>query len=254
MKGNEKILTTLNELLAEELTAISQYMVHSEMYANWGYGKLHKSIEKQAVDEMKHAEWLIQRILFLEGSPVVSKLHQMKIGSDLQTMLVNDSKGEHSAVQLYNKAIMQAREIVDNGTADLLTKILLMEEGPTIGDKVFKISELRLVHSRVIDLGQGASPGLVGSTPAWHQYNGWRARFKRAAGEGGRHAPSGAGVVLDPRPRRRVEVHLRRRLPADRAGRPGPRLRGGVLGGTGPVIVRLWGTRGSLPTPGASHA
>jgi bacterioferritin len=128
MKGNEKILVTLNELLAEELTAISQYMVHSEMCDNWGYQKLHKAIEKQAIDEMKHAEWLIGRILFLEGTPIVSKLHPMKIGADVPAMLANDSTGEQTAVQLYNKAIVQAREVVDNGTADLFTKILLMEE------------------------------------------------------------------------------------------------------------------------------
>jgi bacterioferritin len=129
MKGNEKLLATLNELLAEELTAISQYMVHSEMCDNWGYGKLHKAIEKQAIDEMKHAEWLIGRILYLEGTPVVSKLNQMKIGPDVPAMLANDSSGEQSAIQMYNKAIPQAREVLDNGTADLLTKILLMEEG-----------------------------------------------------------------------------------------------------------------------------
>lgn len=129
MKGNEKLLTTLNELLSEELTAISQYMVHSEMCDNWGYEKLHKAIEKQAVDEMKHAEWLVGRILFLEGSPSMSKLNQIKIGSDIPTMLSNDSTGEQSAVQLYNKAITLAREVADAGSADLLTKILLMEEG-----------------------------------------------------------------------------------------------------------------------------
>jgi bacterioferritin len=129
MKGNEKLLAILNELLAEELTAISQYMVHSEMCDNWGYEKLHKSIEKQAIDEMKHAEWLIGRILYLEGTPVVSKLNQMKIGANVPAMLANDGAGEQSAVQMYNKSIIQARELVDNGTADLLTKILLMEEG-----------------------------------------------------------------------------------------------------------------------------
>ncbi len=129
MKGNEKLLATLNELLSEELTAISQYMVHSEMCDNWGYAKLHKAIEKQAVDEMKHAEWLIGRILFLEGSPTMSKLNQIKIGVDIPAMLSNDSNGEQTAVQLYNKAITQAREVSDAGTADLLTKILLMEEG-----------------------------------------------------------------------------------------------------------------------------
>jgi bacterioferritin len=129
MKGNEKLLATLNELLAEELTAISQYMVHSEMYDNWGYTNLHKAIEKQAIDEMKHAEWLIGRILFLEGTPTMSKLNQIKIGADIPAMLSNDSNGEQTAVQLYNKAIVQAREVSDAGTADLLTKILLMEEG-----------------------------------------------------------------------------------------------------------------------------
>ena len=144
MKGNEKILATLNELLAEELTAISQYMVHSEMCDNWGYGKLHKAIEKQAIDEMKHAEWLIGRILFLEGTPVVSKLQPMKIGADVLAMLKNDGAGEQSAVQLYNKAIVQARELVDNGTADLLTKILLMEEahGDWLEQQVEQIGQI----------------------------------------------------------------------------------------------------------------
>ncbi len=129
MKGNEKIISTLNDLLSEELTAISQYMVHSEMCDNWGYTKLHKAVEKQAIDEMKHAEWLIGRILFLEGTPTVSKLNQIKIGADIPAMLSNDSMGEQTAVQLYNKAITLAREAADAGTADLLTKILLMEEG-----------------------------------------------------------------------------------------------------------------------------
>ena len=129
MKGNDKILTTLNEMLAEELTAISQYMVHSEMCDNWGYAKLHKAIEKQAIDEMKHAEWLTGRILFLEGTPTMSKLNQIKIGADIPAMLANDSNGEQTAVQLYNKAVTLAREVSDAGTADLLTKILLMEEG-----------------------------------------------------------------------------------------------------------------------------
>jgi bacterioferritin len=81
MQGNDKIITTLNELLADELTAISQYMVHSEMCDNWGYDKLHKAIEAQAMDEMHHAEWLIARVIFLEGTPVVSKLNPMKIGA-----------------------------------------------------------------------------------------------------------------------------------------------------------------------------
>lgn len=128
MKGNEKVLTVLNQLLAEELTAISQYMVHSEMCDNWGYAKLHKTIEKQAKEEMQHAEWLIGRILFLEGTPVVTKLNPIKVGATVPAMFENDEHGEQTAIELYNKAIVTAREVADNGTADLLTKILLMEE------------------------------------------------------------------------------------------------------------------------------
>jgi bacterioferritin len=87
MKGNEKLLTVLNQLLADELTAIIQYMVHSEMCDNWGYAKLHKAIEGQAKDEMHHAEWLIQRILFLEGIPIVSRLNPIKIGATVLEMI-----------------------------------------------------------------------------------------------------------------------------------------------------------------------
>ncbi len=129
MKGNEKLLTVLNQLLADELTAISQYMVHSEMCESWGYGKLHKAIEGQAMDEMHHAEWLIQRIIFLEGSPVVSKLNPMKIGAAVPEMIGNDEADELGAVRSYNAGIRLAREVEDQGTADLLTKILKMEEG-----------------------------------------------------------------------------------------------------------------------------
>lgn len=128
MKGNEKIIRILNELLAEELTAISQYMVHSELCANWGYNKLHAAIEKQAKEEMEHAEWLIQRIIFLEGMPIVQKLNPIKIGKTVVDMISNDTNAEISAVAAYNDAIMVARELKDNGTADLLTKIMKMEE------------------------------------------------------------------------------------------------------------------------------
>jgi bacterioferritin len=128
MKGNEKVLAVLNELLAEELTAISQYMVHSEMCDNWGYGKLHKAIEKQAVDEMHHAEWLIGRILFLDGTPVVTKLSPMKFGRDVAQMVAYDEEAELGAVRAYNDGIRVAREAGDQATADLLLKILKEEE------------------------------------------------------------------------------------------------------------------------------
>lgn len=129
MKGNKELLTILNSLLADELTAINQYMVHSEMCENWGYGKLHSAIRKQAMDEMHHAEWLIERIIFFEGAPTVSKLNPMKIGKTVQEMISNDNGDELNAVLAYNNAIKMARDVGDQGTADLLTKILKMEEG-----------------------------------------------------------------------------------------------------------------------------
>jgi bacterioferritin len=129
MQGDKKLITVLNQLLADELTAINQYMVHSEMCSNWGYGKLHDAIEKQAVDEMHHAEWLIERILFLEGAPMVSKLNPIKIGKSVLEMVTNDQKAEGDAIRAYNDAIELARRAGDQGTVDLLTRILKMEEG-----------------------------------------------------------------------------------------------------------------------------
>jgi len=129
MKGDKKVLTVLNELLADELTAISQYMVHSEMCDNWGYEKLHKAIEGQAVDEMHHAEWLIQRILFLEGQPVVSKLNPIHIGKDVLQIIGTDQDAELAAVKAYNAAIRLGHEVDDQATVELLTRILAMEEG-----------------------------------------------------------------------------------------------------------------------------
>jgi bacterioferritin len=129
MKGNEKILKVLNQLLADELTAINQYMLHSEMCDNWGYEKLHKTIEKQAMDEMHHAEWLIRRILFLDGMPEVSKLNPMKIGKNVSDIIGKDQNAEVDAVKAYNNAIALAHEVADQATVDLLIKILNMEEG-----------------------------------------------------------------------------------------------------------------------------
>ena len=128
MKGNDRIIATLNELLADELTAISQYMVHSEMYDNWGYDKLHKAIEAQAIDEMHHAEWLIARIIFLEGTPVVSKLNPMQIGAQVADMVAYDEAAELGAIRAYNAGIRLAHDVDDQGTVELLTKILKMEE------------------------------------------------------------------------------------------------------------------------------
>lgn len=128
MKGNKKIITKLNDLLADELTAINQYMVHAEMCDNWNYERLHKADEKRAIDEMKHAEKLIARILFLEGRPTVSKLKEIRIGSDVQTQHKNDWQSEFDAVKSYNDGIKLAIDVGDGGTRELLEHILKDEE------------------------------------------------------------------------------------------------------------------------------
>jgi bacterioferritin len=128
MKGNELILKSLNELLADELTAINQYMVHSEMCAGWGYQKLHESSEARAIEEMKHAEKLIGRILFLEGIPVVSELKKIFIGADVEKQLRNDVTAETEAIQAYNTAIKLCMEQSDFGSRKLLESILNDEE------------------------------------------------------------------------------------------------------------------------------
>jgi bacterioferritin len=133
MKGNEKLIQKLDQLLAEELTAINQYMVHSEMCANWGYGRLHESIEKRAVVEMKHAEKLIARILFLEGKPTVSKLGAISIGPDVPKQFDSDLKAELNAVKLYNEAVQLAADVADNATRDLLIDILKDEDAHVDG-------------------------------------------------------------------------------------------------------------------------
>lgn len=128
MKGNDRLLATLNNLLADELTAINQYMVHSEMCDDWGYEKLHKHFEKRAIDEMKHAEKLIGRILYLEGMPIVSTLGRIHIGSTVEKMLANDQEAEDGAIKAYNDAIVLAGEVKDFATRDVLQDILNDED------------------------------------------------------------------------------------------------------------------------------
>ncbi|HVP37813.1 MAG TPA: bacterioferritin [Candidatus Saccharimonadales bacterium] len=128
MKGDARLLKTLNALLSDELTAINEYMVHSEMCDNWGYQRLHQQVEKRAVDEMRHAEKLIARILFLEGKPVVNRLGTIRIGEEVDKQFQNDLKSEQMAVQAYNEAVRQAVEVGDNGTRELLESVLKDEE------------------------------------------------------------------------------------------------------------------------------
>ena len=128
MTGNEEILEALYGLLADELTAINQYMVHSEMCADWGYDRLHEATEKRAIEEMKHAERLIGRILFLEGRPVVDDLRQIRIGGEVDKQLSNDRRAEEGAIRAYNAAIRLAVKVGDNGTRELLEEVLQDEE------------------------------------------------------------------------------------------------------------------------------
>jgi bacterioferritin len=129
MKGNEKLIEELNKRLSEELTAINQYMVHSEMCENWKYSRLQEAIRKRAIVEMVHAEKLIERILFLEGRPIVSNLNKVYIGDQVPKMHENDRGAEEMAIRAYNETIRLAVEVGDNGTKELLDMILKDEEG-----------------------------------------------------------------------------------------------------------------------------
>jgi bacterioferritin len=128
MKGNDQVIATLNALLADELTAINQYIVHAEMCENWGYGELQEAVEKRAITEMRHAEHLIARILFFDSKPIVSKLNPIHIGADVKAQFENDLAAEIDAIKAYNEGIRVAVEVGDNGTRDLLEETLEDEE------------------------------------------------------------------------------------------------------------------------------
>jgi len=128
MQGNEEVLAALNQRLADELTAINQYMVHAEMCDNWGYEELDEAIQARAITEMKHAERLIARILFLEGKPIVSNLNPIHIGADVAAQHRNDWNAERTAIEAYNESIRLAVQVGDNGTRELLESILVDEE------------------------------------------------------------------------------------------------------------------------------
>ncbi len=127
MKGNPKVIAELNKALREELTAINQYFLHAEMCENWGYDRLSDFIKKQSIGEMKHAEVLIERILFLDGSPSMMPL-ELKVGGTVKGMIESDLELELSAVKQYNDAIAIATKEGDNGSRDLLVALLKDEE------------------------------------------------------------------------------------------------------------------------------
>ena len=128
MRGNEKVIAALNEALREELTAINQYFLHAEMQNNWGFPRLYEQVRKLSLQEMKHAGWLIERILFLEGTPEMTGYGPLNIGQNVRAQLENDLALEESAVATYNRAIQTAQEAGDHGSRELLEKLLEDEE------------------------------------------------------------------------------------------------------------------------------
>jgi bacterioferritin len=147
MKGNEKLIAVLNSLLADELTAINQYMVHAEIAENWGYGKLHDHFQKRSIQEMMHAEKLISRVIFLEGIPIVSDYRKINIGAEVPQQLTNDHTAEEGAIKSYNDAIKLAGDVGDFATRDILEGIL--------NDEDRHIDEIENLQDQIKHMGLG---------------------------------------------------------------------------------------------------
>ncbi len=130
MRGNDQVIAQLNMALKEELTAINQYFLHAEMAHNWGYHRIGKYIKKQSIDEMKHAESIIERLLFLDAVPKMDYL-PLNIGQSVQAQLEADLKLEEKAVVMYNTAIKISREVGDDASRQLFTELLKDEEEHT---------------------------------------------------------------------------------------------------------------------------
>jgi bacterioferritin len=131
MKSNEEVLTLLNNLLTNELTAINQYFVHAKMCENWGFERLAHKIREESIDEMRHADQVIGRILFLEGVPNLQRYHKLRIGETVKEQFECDLQLEYAAIAFLNQGIDTARKVNDNATEDLFTRILVSEEQHT---------------------------------------------------------------------------------------------------------------------------
>jgi len=154
MKGNPKVVEELNKALREELTAVNQYFLHAEMCENWGYNKLADYIKKQSIGEMKHAEALLERILFLDGTPSMQPM-ELTVGANVQKMIESDLALEISAVEQYNAAVQIATELKDNGTRDLLV-ILLKDEEDHVDWLEAQLHQIReLGYERYLSLQMG---------------------------------------------------------------------------------------------------
>ncbi|MGE0548922.1 MAG: bacterioferritin [Kofleriaceae bacterium] len=131
MKGNQEVLDLLNGLLTNELTAINQYFIHAKMCENWGYEYLASKIRAESIDEMKHADQVISRILFLEGVPNLQRYHKLRVGETVKEQFESDLAVEYNAINFLNQGIEAARKNGDNATEDLMTRILVGEEEHT---------------------------------------------------------------------------------------------------------------------------
>jgi bacterioferritin len=129
MKGDAKVIELLNQGLTNELTAINQYFIHSEICENNGYDELHRHIMKDSIEEMKHAEKLIERILFLEGHPNMSRYGEVKVGAKIEEIFNNDMNAEKEAIAMYNRAIGICTQVGDHGSRELFQQLLEDEEG-----------------------------------------------------------------------------------------------------------------------------
>jgi bacterioferritin len=160
MKGSPKVIAELNKALREELTAINQYFLHAEMCENWGYERLSEYIKKQSIGEMKHAEALMERILFLDGSPSMKPL-ELTVGKDVREMLESDLKLEVAAVKDYNAAIQIAVEEKDNGSRDLFLALLKDEESHVdwLEAQVHQIKELGYERYLTMQMGEFEEEG-----------------------------------------------------------------------------------------------
>src|SRR5437879_9958028 len=121
MKGHDQVVTLLNEVLTAELTAINQYFIHARMCENWGYERLWKKVREESIGEMRHADRLIARILYLEGVPNVQRLGKVNVGETVPEQLRLDLELERDAIRRLNAGIETARSLGDNGTRKLLT-------------------------------------------------------------------------------------------------------------------------------------
>ena len=131
MKGDKAVIDVLNDVLTAELTAINQYFIHAKMCENWGFERLAHKIREESIDEMRHADQVISRILFLEGVPNLQRYHKLHVGETVKEQFESDLQLEYAAIAFLNQGIDAARKVSDNATEDLFTRILVGEEQHT---------------------------------------------------------------------------------------------------------------------------